>query len=134
MAEYQTNPARSTPNLLTDALSHISSLMRKEVDLARSEVNQNISRAVTAIGLIVGAVVIALTALNVLAAALVAALVELGIDDGWSALIVGALFAVIAFMLVSKGVKDLKLSSIAPTRAADNVQRDVATIREKTNV
>ena len=63
-----TESNKSAGSLLTEALSHVSSLMRKEVDLARAEVNENLKHAGVAIGLIVGAVVVALTALNVLSA------------------------------------------------------------------
>ena len=77
-----TESNKSAGSLLTEALSHVSSLMRKEVDLARAEVNENLKHAGVAIGLIVGAVVVALTALNVLSAALVAALTEAGIAAG----------------------------------------------------
>ena len=71
-----TDPNKSTGSLLSDALTHVSSLVRSEVDLARAEVNENLKSAGAAIGLIVGAVIVALTALNVLTAALVAALTE----------------------------------------------------------
>ncbi|MDN3721914.1 phage holin family protein [Roseibium salinum] len=83
-----------------------------------------------AVGMIVGGVVIALTALNVLAAATVSALTEAGIAAGWSAMIVGVTLAIIAFVLAQKGMKDLKLSNLAPTRTARNVRRDAATVRE----
>jgi uncharacterized membrane protein len=122
--------ARSSANLLTDALGHISNLVRKEVDLARTEMSENLNRAGVAVGLLVGALVIALVALNVLAAALVAAIAELGIEAGWAALIVGGLLAVIALAMVAKGVKDLKLNSLAPTRTSKNVRRDAETVKE----
>ena len=125
-----TEPNKSAGGLLSDALSHISSLVRNEVDLARAEVNENLTSAGVAIGLIVGAVVIALTALNVLTAALVAALTEAGIAAGWSALIVGVALAGIAFAMISKGTNDLKLSSLAPTRTAKNVKRDAQAVKE----
>lgn len=128
-----TGDNRSVATLLSDAMAHVSTLVRREVDLARAEMNENVSRAVTAIGLLVGAVVIALTALNVLSAALVAAIAELGIDEGWAALIVGALWAVIAFALASKGINDLKGSSLAPTRTTKNVRRDAETVKESIN-
>ena len=54
-----TESNKSAGSLLTEALSHVSSLMRKEVDLARAEVNENLKRTGVAIGLIVGAVVVA---------------------------------------------------------------------------
>ncbi|HBR39406.1 MAG TPA: phage holin family protein, partial [Sulfitobacter pontiacus] len=52
-----TDPNKSTGSLLSDALTHVSSLVRSEVDLARAEVNENLKSAGAAIGLIVGAVV-----------------------------------------------------------------------------
>ncbi|SEL36944.1 Putative Holin-X, holin superfamily III [Roseovarius nanhaiticus] len=121
---------KSTTDMLGDALNHVSSLVRKEVDLARAEVSENLNRAGVAIGLIVAAAIIALTSLNVLSAALVAALTEAGIDGGWSALIVGVVLAIIAFVLLGKGTNDLKLSSLAPSRTAKNVQRDANAVKE----
>ena len=125
-----TEPQKSTGGLLNEALTHVSSLVRKEVDLARAEINENLHSAGVAIGLIVGAVVIALTALNVLSAALVAALTEAGIPAGWSALIVGAVLGIIAYVMIAKGTSDLKLSSLAPTRTAKNVKRDAQAVKE----
>lgn len=121
---------KGAPGLLNEVLTHVSNLVRKEVDLARTEVSENVTRAGVAIGLLVGAIVVALVALNVLAAALAAALTNLGIDAGWAALIVGGGLAIIALIMVSKGLKDLKLSSIAPTRTAKNVRRDAETVKE----
>ena len=126
-------PEKSAGTLLTDALNHVSSLVRNEVDLARAEISENVNRAGVALGLLVGAVVLALVALNVLAAALVSALTELGIAAGWSALIVGVLLAVIAFAMSAKGLNDLKLSSLAPSRTARNVRRDAEAVKEAYN-
>ncbi|PVA11333.1 phage holin family protein [Pelagivirga sediminicola] len=121
---------KSVTDMLGEALNHVSALVRKEVDLARAEMSENLNKAAVALGLIVGAVIIALTALNVLSAALVAALTEAGIDAGWSALIVGAVLAIIAFVMVGKGVNDLKLSSLAPSRTTKNVKRDAHAIKD----
>lgn len=123
----------STSGLISDAMVHVSSLVRKEVDLARAEINENLKRAGVAIGLIVSAIVVALTALNVLSAAVVAGLTEAGIDAGWAALIVGVLLAIVAYAMVSKGTNDLKLSSIAPTRTAENIKRDAQAAKGDTN-
>ena len=125
-----TDPNKTTGSLLSDALTHVSSLVRSEVDLARAEINDNPKSAGIAIGMIAGAVVVALTALNVLTAALVAALTEAGIPAGWSALIVGITLAIVAYIMVSKGTNDLKLSSLAPTRTAKNVKRDAQAVKE----
>ncbi|MEM7730527.1 MAG: phage holin family protein [Pseudomonadota bacterium] len=130
MNEHAQFSAKGSANLVSDALSHVSNLVRKEFDLARTEVSQNVTKAGIAIGLLVGALVVALVALNVLAAALVAAITELGLDAGWSALIVGGILAAVAFAMVAKGLNDLKLSSLAPTRTAKNVQRDAEAVKE----
>ena len=124
---------KSASSLVGDALESVSSLVRNEVDLARAEVQENLNRAAMAIGLLVGAVVAVLVALNVLAAALVAALVELGLDGGWAALIVGGVLAIIAFAMMAKGVNDLKLTSLAPSRTAKNIKRDAAAVKESYN-
>lgn len=125
-----TDPNKPAGGLLSDALTHVSALVRNEVDLARAEVNENLKSAGAAIGLIVSAVVVALTALNVLSAALVSALTEAGIPAGWSALIVGVVFEIIAYLMLNRGTNALKLSSLAPTRAARNVKRDAQAMKE----
>ena len=43
------------------------------------------------------------------------------------------ILGVIAFSLSAKGLKDLKLSNIAPTRTAKNLRRDVNAIKEATH-
>lgn len=128
MSEFSTN--KSAGDILSDAMNNVSGLVRSEVDLARAEISENVTRAGVAVGLIAGAAIIALVALNVLAAALVAALTEVGLDAGWSALIVGASLGLLAFVMITKGVNDLKLSSLAPKRTVKNVQRDAAAIKD----
>ena len=123
----------STGSLIGDALTHVSSLVRSEVDLARAEIDENLRRAATALGLLVAAVVISLTALNVLAGALTAGIANLGIAPGWAALIVGVAFGLLAWALMAKGLSDLSLSSLAPTRTAENIKRDARAVAGATD-
>ena len=125
--------SKTASGLVGDALGHVSALVRNEVDLARAEVNENLKSAGVAIGLIVGAVVVALVALNVLVAAVVAGLTEAGLHGGWAALIVGVVLAGIAYAMAHKGTSDLKLSSLAPTRTAENLKRDAEAVKEAYN-
>jgi len=111
-------------------MNNISRLVRREVDLARAEVDQNLRQAAVAIGMIVGAIVVLLVALNVLAGAFVAAITELGVPAGWSALLVGGVFAVIAILMLLKGKNDLSAASLAPTRSARNLRRDALAVKE----
>ncbi|MGZ3218024.1 phage holin family protein [Paracoccus sp. T5] len=120
------NPA----SLASEAIRLSSDLVRKEIALAKAEVSQNISQAGTAIGFIAVAGVIGLVTLNVLVAALVAALAETDLGPIWSAVIVGVVLAILAYALLRKGINDLKLSSLMPTRTVQNVQRDAQAVKE----
>jgi hypothetical protein len=122
---------RSASSLLGDLVSQVTELFRKEIMLLRAELGEKATQAVTACGLIVAAVVLALTALNVLAAALVVALENLGIPGGWAALVVGVILAAIAWALASKGISALKASNLAPERAARAASRDAALVKGK---
>lgn len=122
--------SRSTSELLSDIFEHLSNLVRGEVALARAEIEENVRSAGVGIGLIVAAVVLAITSLNVLSAALVAGITALGLAAGWSALAVGLLFAMVAIALARKGADALKPSSLAPDRTMRNVRRDAQTLKE----
>ena len=124
---------KPTTSVIGDILSHLSNLVRKEVDLAKSEIRQNFARAGTAIGLLVGAVVLILVALNVLAAAAVAAMAEAGMNAGLAALIVGAVLLVVAAIMAFKGKSDLSAKSLAPTRTSENLRRDATALKEQIN-
>jgi hypothetical protein len=123
--------AKSTGSLLSEALTHVSSLVRKEITLAKAEVSESMSDMGTAAGMIVAGAICALVALNVLAAALVAAITEMGLAAGWSSLLVGVALALIALVLAKKGLNDLKPSNLAPKRTARNVKRDTEVLKEK---
>lgn len=121
---------RSAPALIGDLVNQTSDLFRKEVQLLRAEVSEKTTQATIAAGMIVGAVVVGLVALNVLAAALVAALAEL-VGAGWAALIVGSILAIIAYVMASKGVSDLKMTNLTPERTAHAVSQDATMAKEK---
>ncbi len=119
--------------LLADVVSQIGRILRKEAALAKAEIGENLSRAGVAIGLLVGAVVLALVALIALAGAGVAALVSVGWATHWAALAVGGVIALVASVLAAKGIHDLKPERLAPTRSIESVKRDVAVVKEQIN-
>ncbi len=116
--------------LVEDAFRQMSGLLRSEVDLARAEISENLTRAVKGIVLILVAALLAVTALHVLAGALVAFFVELGLTPGLAALAVAGLFGLVAAVMIFMGVNALKLSSMAPTRTAKNLKRDANAVKE----
>lgn len=122
----------STFGLVNETFTHITRLYRGELDLARAEVQENLKRAVAAVGMIVAGLVLFLVALNVLAGALVAGIAELGLAAGWASLIVGGAFLIIGIIMALVGKNKLKPASLAPTRTAKNVQRDARTVKGAT--
>jgi drug/metabolite transporter (DMT)-like permease len=108
----------------------VTTLFRKEIELARAETSEKLSQAGVAAGAIAAGGVLALAALIVLLQALVIALSELGLAPALSALIVGGVVAIIAFALIYKGVNDLKASNLAPTRTVEALRRDAHMVKE----
>jgi hypothetical protein len=121
---------RSAPALIGDLISHVTELFRKEMMLLRAELNEKGNQVITAAGMIAGALVLAITALNVLAAALVAALAEF-MDGGWAALIVGVVLALIAYLMASSGIKNLKTANLTPRRTAESLSKDATMAKER---
>ena len=122
---------RSLKELLSDLTHSVTTLFRKEVELARAEISEKISQAGVAAGALAAGGILALAALIVLLQALVIALAELGLAPALSALIVGGVVAVIAFALIYKGMSDLKASSLAPTRTVEALRRDAHMVKEQ---
>ncbi|MDG4650059.1 phage holin family protein [Roseibacterium sp. SDUM158017] len=120
----------SALGLVGDVFEHVTDLVRKELDLFRAELQENVDKAFAAIGMIVAGVVLMLVALNVLAGAAVAWLAGNGIAPGWAALIVFGALAVIALILLLVGRNNLRFASLAPSRSVRNVRRDAQTLRE----
>jgi K+ transporter len=121
---------RSAPALIGDLINNVTELFRKEMMLLRAELNEKGNQVITAVGMIAGALVLAITALNVLAAALVAALAEF-IDGGWAALIVGIVLALIAFAMANSGKNKLKTANLTPRRTTDSLSKDAAMAKER---
>lgn len=133
MADTQQTTEERTSTLVGDILRRVTELLRLELDLARAEMARNLNRAAVAAGLVVAAVVLSLSALNVLAAAAVAALTEAGLEGYWASLIVAGVLALVALIFAMKGIRDLRLSSIAPNRAAREMREDASLLREAYN-
>ncbi|WP_103173836.1 phage holin family protein [Paracoccus sp. SY] len=137
MSDYSNNagriddPARpqNPASLASEAIRLSGDLVRKEVALAKAELSQNIQRVAVALGFVAAAAVIAIVTINVLVAALVAALAETELGPIWSAVIVGVVLAVLAYVLLRKGMNDLKPEALMPSRTVQNVQRDAQAIK-----
>lgn len=116
---------------ITEVITHVTNVVRKEIELARAEINEKFTQAGRAIAFLAVAAIVALVALNVLAAAAVSAIAATGIGTGWAALIVGGIFLLIAAAFALKGGRDLKPENLAPKRTAERAHRVADAVKEK---
>jgi pilus assembly protein TadC len=120
----------STPHLFIDALSQITGLFRTEIRLVRAELSEKVSKAVNAVGLLSGAVVLLLASLIVLLLGAVAWLVSAGMEPHWAAFLVGALVGIVGLGLLFSALSALKVSNLKPERALEQVHKDLAVAKE----
>ncbi|WP_371156294.1 phage holin family protein [Jannaschia sp. 2305UL9-9] len=125
-----TRPQGVDPSPVQTLLFHLQRLVQKEIALLRAEMSARISKAAAAAGLVLFAVVIALTALHVLAGALVAAIAATGLAAGWAALIVGGGLLVVALIAAMIGIRTLSNMSLAPRDTLSTLRRDAETLKE----
>jgi putative superfamily III holin-X len=126
------NYQRSVPEIISDLLSQLTILVRKEAKLARAEVSENMTSLARGIGLAIGGAVLLIPALVILLQAGVAALTDAyGLASYWSALIVGGCVLIVGIILLSVGLSRLKLENIMPSKTVHQLQRDALVARQK---
>jgi hypothetical protein len=124
-------PERPTAGgLVSDALTHVMQILRGEVALARAEVKASLRKAAVGIGLLLAAVVMAITALNLLSAALVGMVVYAGLSPVWATVAVGLVFTGLALTLGWFGANALKPVGLVPARALRGLRHDAETLKE----
>lgn len=126
-----TDYGRSVPELFTDLINQLSTLFRKEVQLARAEMGEKVSHATGALPTLLGGGALLFGALIILLQAAAALLVYFGIRPGWALLIVGVLAALVGWLLVRGGINRLKTSNLIPERTAEQLSRDAAVAKEQ---
>ncbi|ONI60600.1 hypothetical protein ALI44B_01110 [Leifsonia sp. ALI-44-B] len=118
----------SLGDLLGEVSRDISALMRQEVDLAKAELKQSATRAGKGAGLLGGAGYAGLMAVLFLSIALWWGLGHL-IDNGWSAVVVALIWAIIAGILYLQGRKKLKDVQGMP-QTADSLKKIPDTLKK----
>jgi succinate dehydrogenase hydrophobic anchor subunit len=116
--------------LLTDALHHLTQILRGEVALAKAEVEEKLRNAVSGLVLLILAFATGLVALTLLAAAAAFGLVAQGLAAGWAALVVAIVFACAAFGLILMARSALDPSNLALRRTATSLRRDALQLKE----
>jgi hypothetical protein len=111
--------------------SQVGTLVRREIELARSEVASSLTQIGRGAGLtgLGGALIHAGFLALLVAAAL--GLIEAGMDPWLAALVVGVLVIGIGFVIASIGLKEVQAADMAPRRTVASIRRDVEAVKEQ---
>ena len=132
LAASETNPReRGIGELVKDLASQTSTLVRQEIQLAQAEVTQKGKVAGKGAGLLAGAAVFGLLALGALTAGLIA-LLDKAMATWVAALIVMALWAVVAFVLAKAGQKALQQATPPAPQTIETVKEDIQWAKTQT--
>ena len=122
---------RSIPELFSNLIENVTTLFRKEVQLAKTELSEKVSQVSTAgISLAIGGVVL-LAALIFVLHAVVQWLAVAGVPLQWGFTIVGVVMLIIGYVFLQKGISNLKTSNLMPSKTMDQLQRDASVVKEQ---
>jgi hypothetical protein len=129
---------RSLGQLLKELTSETTTLLKQEVNLAKTEMSEKASRVGTNLGsLALGGGVAFLGALALLAAAvygltsILDQFMSLGVAVWLAPLIIGLILAAVGYSLVNKALETLKRESLAPQRTTQSLQENKEWLKEK---
>jgi len=117
---------RSLGDLFADLSREVTALVRKEVELARTEMSHNVSRLGRHAAFVAVGGAIAYAGLLTTVAALVVVLQALGLTWWASTLIVGIVVALAGFLLLQRGISALQWDSLAPTETIETMKENAA--------
>ena len=123
---------RSLGELFGQLSQDMTLLFRQELQLARAEMSEKLSRVTTNLVSVVAGGFVAYVGALALVAALILGLQDVAEISPWvSALIVGAIFAVAGYVMLNRGLKELKRVDLAPRRTVETLKDDVQWAKEQ---
>jgi hypothetical protein len=117
---------RSLGELFGDLTREMSTLVRQEAQLAKTEIGQKAARVGKDVGMLAAGGAVAYAGLLALVAAVIALLVQAGMTWWGSALLVGVIVAAIGGILVWKGLDALKHEDLAPRETVESIKEGAA--------
>jgi uncharacterized membrane protein YqjE len=115
---------RSVGDLLGKVTTDLSTLMRKEVELAKVEIKEEATKAGKASGMLAGAGAVGYLVLVFLGLALMFAL-DSFMPIGWAALITAVLLGIVAAVLFVLGKKQFAQVNPKPEQTVETLKEDV---------
>ena len=115
---------RSLGDLLAELSRETGQLVRKEIELATTEMTAKARKAGAQVGVAAAGGALIHAGVLVLLAMLVIALSDIGLAPWLAALIVGLLTIGIGYLLVNRGLSGLRSTSIVPQQTIETLKED----------
>lgn len=130
MSALPQDDPRSLGQLFSELMNETRTLVRQEVELAKTELKENASYAGRNAGIAAAGGMTLLIGLLPILAGIV---ISLGHKIGYatSAILVGAIVAAVGAVLLNKGLKALKARSLAPQQTATQVKETKAWAKDQ---
>ncbi|MFH8974050.1 phage holin family protein [Streptomyces sp. NPDC017890] len=122
---------RSVGQLMSGVTADLQTLFRQEIELAKAEIKEEGTRAGKAAGMYGGAGFAGYMVVLFLSLAAVLGLANV-MDGGWAALIVTAVWAVVAAVLYMKGRAGMRTVSPKPERTVETMKENAEWARHPT--
>ena len=123
---------RSVGELIGEVAKDLSTLMRKELELAKAQVKAEATKAGKGAGMLAGAGVAGHLLLIFLSLTVVFALDGV-IGAAWAALVVTVIWAIIAAVLAQSGRKQLKSVNPKPEQTVESLKEDARWIKTQSS-
>jgi uncharacterized membrane protein YqjE len=120
----------SIGNLISQVAGDVSTLFRQEVALAKAELKEEAAKAGKAGGMLAGAGFAGYMVAVLLSLALVLALGDV-MPDGWAAVIVAVLWAIVGGVLYAVGRKRMKDVDPVPRQTVETLREDAQWVRDQ---
>ena len=127
----QRQESRGIGDLLGDLSQQVSTLVRKEIQLARVEVTSSIAKMGRGAAMVAGGAAVLYAGLLVLLMAAVLALIEAGLDPWLSALIVAVVVLAVGGAVAYMGVNRIRETNLAPTETVESVKENIEYAKEQ---
>lgn len=128
----RTADERSIGALFGELSQDIGLLVRQEAQLAKTEMQAKLSKVTTDLVALAAGGIVALVGGLALTAAVILLLIDpVGLKPWVAALLVGALMGIIGWVMLQRGLKDLKRTDPTPRRTVETIKDDIQWAKEQ---
>jgi hypothetical protein len=134
MAEFSSRSAeeRSIGELFGELSQDMGLLVRQEAQLAKTEMQTKLSKVTTdLVALATGGIVALVGGLALTAAVILLLIDPVGLKPWLAALLVGAVMGIIGWVMLQRGLKDLKGTDPTPRRTVETIKDDIQWAKEQ---